>query len=177
MLTNSDTEEIISDTSSEKKWGGESGQWSCDCGEDLDEGVGCYTGVEACRVVVEEVENTTELSASAVHGQGEVDVHSGKGDVDNVRQLRLISWSRAIPERKDIVELGQSIDGDRDESSLEVVTVLHRQLRQSSGKGEHTQNNIQAAIQVLPRAYQGAYLKVPFSTWLSLLQSSRSQSS
>jgi hypothetical protein len=53
MLTDRYSKEIVSDTSSEEKWGSESGQWSSDCGKDLDEGVRCYTGIEAGRIVVE----------------------------------------------------------------------------------------------------------------------------
>lgn len=60
--------------------------------------------------------------------RGDDHVHSGKGDVDNVGQFRLISRGRAVSEGKDIVKLSQSVDSDRDESSLEVVAVLLSQL-------------------------------------------------
>jgi hypothetical protein len=57
-----------------------------------------------------------------------VNLHSGKGDVDNVSQLGLISWGRAVSESEHVVELGKGIDSNRDESSLEIVAVLPRQL-------------------------------------------------
>jgi hypothetical protein len=53
MLSDSYTKEVVGDTSSEQEWGDESGEGSCDCCEDLDEGVGGYAGVETGRVVVE----------------------------------------------------------------------------------------------------------------------------
>jgi hypothetical protein len=58
----------------------------------------------------------------------EVDLHSGKGDVDDVGQLGLISRGSAISERKHVVKLGKSVDSNRNESSLEIIAVLPSQL-------------------------------------------------
>jgi hypothetical protein len=58
MLSDSDTKEIVSNASSKEERRSQSGQGSGDGGKDLDEGVGCDTGVEACRVVVEQVKDT-----------------------------------------------------------------------------------------------------------------------
>jgi hypothetical protein len=100
-----------------------------------------------------------------------VGLHSGKGDVDDVGQLGLVRWGSAISEREDVVKLSKGVDSNRDESSLEVVAVLLHQflarifLHSTRVERDRlTQKSIQAAIQVLPRAYQGAYLNVPFST-------------
>jgi hypothetical protein len=57
-----------------------------------------------------------------------VDSHSGKGDVDDVGQLGLISRGSAVSESKHVVKLGKGVDSNRDESSLEIVAVLPRQL-------------------------------------------------
>ena len=57
-----------------------------------------------------------------------MDLHSGKSDVDNVGQLGLISWGSAVSESEYVVKLGKGVDSNRDESSLEVVAVLPRQL-------------------------------------------------
>jgi hypothetical protein len=57
-----------------------------------------------------------------------VDSHSGKGDVDDVCQLGLVGGGSAISERKHVVKLGKGIYSNRDESSLEIIAVLPRQL-------------------------------------------------
>lgn len=46
MLSDSYTKEIIGDTPSEQERGHECGERCCDCCEDLNEGVGGYTGVK-----------------------------------------------------------------------------------------------------------------------------------
>ena len=56
-----------------------------------------------------------------------MDLHSGKSDVDNVGQLGLISWGSTVSESEYVVKLSKGVDGNRDESSLEVVAVLPRQ--------------------------------------------------
>ena len=94
-----------------------------------------------------------------------MDLHSGKSDVDDISQLGLIGWSSAVSESEYVVKLRKGVDGNRDESSLEIVAVLPRQLHNLIALRDGlTQKSIQAAIQVLPRAYQGTYLNVPFST-------------
>jgi hypothetical protein len=93
-----------------------------------------------------------------------VDLHSSKGDVDDVGQLGLICWGSAVSESKHIVKLSKGVDSNRNESSLEIIAVLPHQLLVQIILHGLTQKSIQAAIQVLPRAYQGAYLNVPFST-------------
>lgn len=55
-------------------------------------------------------------------------LHSGKGDVDDIGQLGLISRGSAVSESKHVVELGEGVDSDRDESSLEIIAVLPYQL-------------------------------------------------
>jgi hypothetical protein len=57
-----------------------------------------------------------------------MDIHSGKSDVDDVCQLGLVGGGRAVSESKHVVKLGKGVDSNRDESSLEVIAVLPRQL-------------------------------------------------
>jgi hypothetical protein len=61
--------------------------------------------------------------------EGFGDVHSGKCDIDDVGQFRLVSWSSAVSESEDVVKLGEGVDGNRNECSLEVIAVLSCQLK------------------------------------------------
>jgi len=101
MLSNSYTKEVVGDTSTKQEWGDKGSEGCCDCCEDLDESVGGYTGVEAGRVVVEEIEDSAGLLAWS--WEIGVDVHSGESDVDDVGQLGLVGGRSAISKSEYVV--------------------------------------------------------------------------
>lgn len=51
-------------------------------------------------------------------------LHASKGDVDNVGQLGLVSRRLRVAQEKDIVQLGEGVDGNGYVGALEVFRVL-----------------------------------------------------